>query len=52
MLDSSLLDSLRAEGHSLICGVDEAGRGPLCGPVFLGKQLDGTMRSRDIIKPG
>lgn len=24
---------LRAEGFSLICGVDEAGRGPLAGPV-------------------
>lgn len=23
-----------AEGYSLICGVDEAGRGPLAGPVF------------------
>ena len=26
--------SLRAEGHALVCGVDEAGRGPLAGPVF------------------
>lgn len=26
-------ETLRAEGFSLICGVDEAGRGPLCGPV-------------------
>ncbi len=25
--------ALRAEGYSAICGVDEAGRGPLCGPV-------------------
>ena len=24
----------RAEGYELICGVDEAGRGPLAGPVF------------------
>ncbi len=24
----------RAEGASLLCGVDEAGRGPLAGPVF------------------
>ena len=22
-----------AEGHSVICGTDDAGRGPLCGPV-------------------
>lgn len=26
-------NTLRAEGVSLICGVDEAGRGPLAGPV-------------------
>ena len=26
--------ALRAEGFSLLCGVDEAGRGPLAGPVF------------------
>ena len=26
-------DALRKEGFRLICGVDEAGRGPLCGPV-------------------
>ncbi len=25
--------SLRAEGYTAICGVDEAGRGPLCGSV-------------------
>ena len=25
--------ALREEGYSLICGVDEAGRGPLCGSV-------------------
>ena len=25
---------LRAQGFSLLCGVDEAGRGPLAGPVF------------------
>ena len=24
----------RAQGASMLCGVDEAGRGPLCGPVF------------------
>ena len=26
-------DECRAEGYTLICGVDEAGRGPLAGPV-------------------
>lgn len=25
--------TLREEGYTAICGVDEAGRGPLCGPV-------------------
>lgn len=25
--------SLRAEGYTMICGIDEAGRGPLAGPV-------------------
>ena len=25
--------ALRDEGYSVICGVDEAGRGPLCGSV-------------------
>ena len=25
---------LKAKGYSLICGIDEAGRGPLAGPVF------------------
>ena len=34
MLDESLETSLRQKGYSVICGVDEAGRGPLCGPVF------------------
>lgn len=28
-----LENTLRTEGYSLICGVDEAGRGPLAGPV-------------------
>ena len=26
-------DSFREKGYELICGVDEAGRGPLAGPV-------------------
>ena len=27
-------NALRAEGYAVLCGVDEAGRGPLAGPVF------------------
>ena len=33
MLEYTLERQLREEGFSAICGVDEAGRGPLCGPV-------------------
>ena len=27
-------DGLKAQGIGVICGVDEAGRGPLAGPVY------------------
>ncbi|MBQ8717397.1 MAG: ribonuclease HII [Clostridia bacterium] len=33
MLTYELENALMQEGYSLVCGVDEAGRGPLCGPV-------------------
>ncbi len=33
MLTYELEQSLADEGYELVCGVDEAGRGPLCGPV-------------------
>ncbi len=33
VLEYQLEQELLAEGYSLVCGVDEAGRGPLCGPV-------------------
>ena len=33
MLDYQLELSLHEEGYAAVCGVDEAGRGPLCGPV-------------------
>lgn len=29
-------DNLYAKGYKLICGIDEAGRGPLAGPVVVG----------------
>ena len=33
MLTFTLEDQLTQKGYKSICGVDEAGRGPLCGPV-------------------
>ncbi len=33
MLEYTIERSLTEKGYKLICGVDEAGRGPLCGPV-------------------
>ena len=41
---------LQAEGHACIVGVDEAGRGPLCGPVVAGAchiPLDVTIEGID-----
>ena len=32
-LKHTIEEELRAAGYQAICGVDEAGRGPLCGPV-------------------
>lgn len=34
MLEYTLERELADKGYVSICGVDEAGRGPLCGPVF------------------
>ena len=33
MLEYTLENEFAAKGYINICGVDEAGRGPLCGPV-------------------
>ena len=33
MLAYTIENEIRSEGYNFICGVDEAGRGPLCGPV-------------------
>ncbi|MBQ8416812.1 MAG: ribonuclease HII [Clostridia bacterium] len=34
MLEYTLEKELNEKGYRAVCGVDEAGRGPLCGPVF------------------
>ena len=34
MPDYSIEQELHERGYAYVCGVDEAGRGPLCGPVF------------------
>ena len=34
MLDFKLENELHGKGYATVCGIDEAGRGPLCGPVF------------------
>lgn len=34
MPDYSIEQELHEKGYAHVCGVDEAGRGPLCGPVF------------------
>ena len=34
MVSLELENSFRKDGFNIICGVDEAGRGPLAGPVF------------------
>ena len=33
MLNYELEEELMRQGYTYVCGVDEAGRGPLCGPV-------------------
>lgn len=34
MPDYSIENSLHEKGYGVVCGIDEAGRGPLCGPVY------------------
>ncbi|MCR5781336.1 MAG: ribonuclease HII [Clostridia bacterium] len=36
MVTYEIETELKAQGYTLICGVDEAGRGPLAGPVYAG----------------
>lgn len=56
MLDfSDIEDKLREKSYTAICGVDEAGRGPLAGPVVAGAvilprgiELDGVNDSKQL----
>ncbi len=34
MPDYSIENELHERGYKYVCGIDEAGRGPLCGPVY------------------
>ena len=34
MVDYSIENEYKAKGYNIICGIDEAGRGPLAGPVY------------------
>jgi ribonuclease HII len=36
MLDYTYENDAHNQGYTIVCGVDEAGRGPLAGPVFAG----------------
>ena len=55
MLEYNLESELIEQGFAYVCGVDEAGRGPLCGPVVaaacilpLGLVLDGLNDSKKL----
>ena len=51
MPDFSYEDLARARGFSVICGIDEAGRGPWAGPVVAGAViLDSASLTDDLIK--
>ena len=48
MLEFTLEEQLSEQGYTHICGVDEAGRGPLCGPVVAAA----VILPRDVEIPG
>lgn len=53
MPDFSIENEIRAKGFSAVCGVDEAGRGPLAGPVcaaaaILGEEIEGLNDSKKL----
>ncbi len=55
MLEYSIESEVIAKGYANVCGVDEAGRGPLCGPVVaaavilpLGLHIEGLNDSKKL----
>ena len=53
MPDFSIENEIKAKGFSAVCGVDEAGRGPLAGPgcaaaVILNEEIDGLNDSKKL----
>jgi ribonuclease HII len=55
MLEYSIEQELIDKGYTYVCGVDEAGRGPLCGPVVaaavilpLGLEIEGLNDSKKL----
>lgn len=53
MPDFSIENEIRAKGFSAVCGVDEAGRGPLAGPVcaaavILAEEIEGLNDSKKL----
>ena len=49
MLDYSYEQEAHKNGYKIVCGVDEAGRGPLAGPVFAGAVILPDNYSHDIL---
>ena len=49
MLDYSYENNAHLEGYTVVCGVDEAGRGPLAGPVFAGAVILPENYSHEIL---
>ena len=57
MLEYSIEAQLMESGYNVVCGIDEAGRGPLCGPVVaaacvlpVGLVIDGLNDSKKLSK--
>ena len=55
MLEYSIENQLNEAGYEIVCGIDEAGRGPLCGPVVaaacilpMGLVIDGLNDSKKL----